>query len=99
VIRIVAGKQKLDGQERLESSANAMSASSKPESRGFSMKKLLRGFAILHHPMPDLSNVKPKTSSYNTPKNGSENREVSGVVACCVVQIERSNPHGMEWKF
>jgi hypothetical protein len=70
-----------------------------PEPQGFTSNPPSQGRPIPHYPIPDFSKVKPRTNSYNTPDKGSENREVSGVVACCVVQIEGSNPNGMGWKF
>jgi hypothetical protein len=44
--------------------------------------------------MPDYNKVKPKVNTNNTPRSGSENREVSGAVL-----MEASNPPGIGWKF
>ena len=97
MVQLITVNQKLDGQVRLASAANAKSASAKPDSPGFTSNQASRGRPILHYPTPDWSKVKAKTNSYNKPTTVSQNREVSSAVACCDVQMEESNPHGMGW--
>jgi hypothetical protein len=74
------------------------SVPSKPEFRDLRSREPLRGRPILHYPMPDFSKVKPKVNTYNTPRPGSKDREVSDSVACIVLQMETSNPSVIGWK-
>jgi hypothetical protein len=99
VARSVAENLKKDCRVRLASSANTMSVPYKPESRDFSKNQPARRSLIVNYPIPDYSKVKPKTNSYNTPTSGSEIKEVSSAVACCVFQMEASNLPGTGWKF
>jgi hypothetical protein len=39
-----------------------------------------KGRPILNYPLPDYTKVKPKTNTYNRPKTGSQNIQVSSVV-------------------
>jgi hypothetical protein len=85
----------MDARVKLASPANTANVPSKPESRAFTSKQLLRGFPILHYPKPDYSKIKPRINTNNTPIIRSGNSEVSGAVPFRMVQNETSNPPGI----
>jgi hypothetical protein len=49
--------------------------------------QLQSGRPILHDPTPDYTKVKPKTNTYNTPKIGGQNIQVSGALTYSLVYI------------
>jgi hypothetical protein len=91
VARFVAENPITNDRVGLPSPANTVSAPSKTESGGFARKQSLRDRPLLDYPMPDYSKVKPKVNTYlyNTPIKGSGNKEVSGVVTYCMIQMKR----------
>jgi hypothetical protein len=81
------------------SPSNSTSVSRNPGFRDLTSKEPLRGRPIVNYPIPDYSKLRPKVNTNITACSGNENREVSSAVACCVVQTEARNPHGMGCNF
>jgi hypothetical protein len=86
----VAGSQEGDSEVKCTQTKKLELEPGKPVTGGLTRKQRARFYRIVDIPTPDYTKIPPKVDCWRRePKNGVQNKKVSMVMTCSMVQIRR----------